>query len=151
MEHEDIASEILECLDQADELVKQPFSLWTEFPERIIQAQSLADHAALLYGRLIRMRERLKLRTFDDNADYQVKYDQTVHTMSPRFNARSWEERGSEYRVALLSDEIEKRKRDKAKMELDGIIAECDIYRWQIISVRTHLAELLKVLQLGDR
>lgn len=144
-------AEIRSLLEAAVTLVAKTNHTWYDALEHLQEAQSLTDRSSVLYGDLLSLRSANSILLQEYQLLYQDEYDQVVEREVRSLGSLSWQERGSIYRVKMLNFDPNMRKTEKNLLKLNGIIDEADIYRRQLLSIRTHLSELMKTLQYGEK
>lgn len=144
-------AEMRTLLESAVAIVAETNLTWYDALEHLQQAQSLTDRSSILYGDLLSLRSANSILLNEYKLLYQDEYDQVVEREVRHLGALSWQERESVFRVKMLNFDPDMRKTEKNLLKLNGIIEEADIYRRQLLSIRTHLSEIMKTLQYGEK
>ena len=144
-------AEMRSLLEDAVKLVAESNLTWYDALEHLQQAQALTDRVSVLYGDLLSLRSANSILLQEYKLLYQDEYDQVVDREVRHLGALSWQERESVFRVKMLNFDPNMRKTEKNLLKLNGIIEEADIYRRQLLSIRTHLSEIMKTLQYGEK
>ena len=146
-----LLSEIRALLENAVTIVASRTNTWFDALEKMQEAQALTDRASILYGQLLSLRAANSILLDEYKLLYQDEYDKVVDKEVRNLGSLSWQERESVFRVKLLNFLPNLRQTERNLLKLNTTIEEADLYRKQLLSIRSHLAELTKTLQYGEK